>query len=129
MADAPSIHDSTIIETAENLRSFSPLLSTLSRRRVPFLQSTVSPLHIRLLFAYIGVMWNLPESRFCDFTVRCKGCGENVPAPVQTMPDTWIVADCPLCGERRAYLPPDIFRGRISYRLSRKPARSEARVR
>jgi hypothetical protein len=70
-------------------------------------------------------MWNLPASGVCDYTVRCKGCGENIPAPVQTMPDTWIVADCPLCGERRRYLPPDIFRGRLSYRLGKKPVRSQ----
>lgn len=86
-------------------------------------------MHIRRLFAYIDDVWNLPESRYCDFTVKCKGCGENIPAPVQTMPDTWIVADCPLCGERRAYLPPDIFRGRVSYRLNRKPVRSETGLR
>lgn len=36
---------------------------------------------------------------------------------VQTMPDTWIVAECPLCGERRRYLPTDIFRGRLSQKL------------
>jgi hypothetical protein len=70
-------------------------------------------------------MWNLPSSGVCDYTVRCKGCGENIPAPVRTMPDTWIVADCPLCGARRRYLPPDIFRGRLSYRLGKKPVRSQ----
>ena len=45
-----------------------------------------------------------------------------------TMPDTWIIAECPLCGERRAYLPGDIFRGRLSFRLMRKPVRSERQV-
>jgi len=71
-------------------------------------------------------VWNLPASRVCDYTVRCKGCGENIPAPVETMPDTWIVAECPLCGARRRYLPPDIFRGRLSHFLAmgRKPVRS-----
>jgi len=86
-------------------------------------------LRIRLLFAYIDEVWNLPESRLCHFTMRCKGCGENIPAPVRTMPDTWIAADCPLCGERRAFLPPDIFRGRLSFRLNRKPVKSETGVR
>jgi rRNA maturation protein Nop10 len=70
-------------------------------------------------------MWNLPAARVCDYTLRCKGCGENIAAPVETMPDTWIVADCPLCGERRRYLPPDIFRGRLSYRLRKKPVLSQ----
>jgi len=77
---------------------------------------------------YTSAMWNLPTARLCDYTIRCKGCGENVPAPVGTMPDTWIVADCPLCGVRRRYLPPDIFRGRLSHFLmmGRKPVRSES---
>ena len=50
-------------------------------------------------------MWNLPQPRLCDFAIRCKGCGETIPAPVGTMPDSWIVAACPLCGTRRRYLP------------------------
>jgi hypothetical protein len=79
--------------------------------------------NIRLIFAYTGFVFNLPESRLCDFTICCKGCGENIPAPVQTLPDTWIIAECPLCGERRAYLPPDIFRGRVSFRLNRRERR------
>jgi hypothetical protein len=81
-------------------------------------------LYFRLIFAYPVAVWNLPEARLCDYTIRCKGCGENIPAPVQTMPDTWIIAECPLCGERRGYLPPDIFRGRLSY-LLKKPVKSE----
>ena len=86
--------------------------------------------YLRLLFSYTVSVWNLPESRQCDFIVCCKGCGQNIPAPVQTMPDTWIVADCPLCGDRRAYLPPDIFRGRLSHLLLlRKPVKSEQRFR
>ena len=73
--------------------------------------------NFRLMFAYTVPVWNLPQSRLCDFAVRCKGCGETVPAPVGTMPDTWIVADCPLCGTRRRYLPTDIFRGKLSHKL------------
>jgi len=76
------------------------------------------------------LVWQLPETRICDYTVMCKGCGENIPAPVMTMPDTWIIAQCPLCGERRSYLPHDIFRGRLSHRLlTRKPVKSEQRFR
>ena len=86
--------------------------------------------NLRLFFAYTRCVWQLPESRICDFTVQCKGCGENIPAPIMTMPDTWIVAICPLCGERRSYLPPEIFRGRLSHLLlSRKPANSPSRFR
>lgn len=72
----------------------------------------------RLIFAYTIEVFNQPEFRLCDFTIRCKGCGENIPAPVATMPDSWIIAECPLCGERRAYLPPEIFRGRLSHKLT-----------
>ena len=85
---------------------------------------------LRLIFAYTVSVFMLPESRVCDYTVRCKGCSENIPAPVETMPDTWIIAKCPLCGDRRAYLPPDIFRGRLSQRLlTRKPVKSERGIR
>lgn len=72
---------------------------------------------LRLLFAYTGRVFLPPSSRICDYTLRCKRCGENIPAPVETMPDTWVVAECPLCGEKRRYLPTDIFRGHICYQL------------
>src|ERR1700761_1608858 len=32
-----------------------------------------------------------------NFVVRCKVCGENIPAPVETLPSSWIVTHCPLC--------------------------------
>jgi len=69
-------------------------------------------------------VFNLPEIRSCDFTVRCKKCGENIPAPVATMPDAWIVTECSLCGEKRRYLPSEIFRGNLSYKLGPKPVRT-----
>jgi hypothetical protein len=69
-------------------------------------------------------MFNLPSPCLCDFTVCCKGCFQNVPAPVGTLPDSWIIAKCPLCGEKRRYLPSEIFRGRLSPRLGPKPVQS-----
>jgi len=79
-------------------------------------------LNFRSFFAYTCSVFNLPESMQCDFTIRCKKCSENIPAPVGTMPDSWIVARCPLCGEIRHYLPSEIFRGKLSYKLgSRRP--------
>jgi hypothetical protein len=39
---------------------------------------------VRLLFAYAVRVWNLPQSRLCDYAVRCKGCAETIPAPVPT---------------------------------------------
>ncbi len=65
----------------------------------------------------LALVFNIPASRQCDFTIRCKKCSENVPAPVGTVPDSWIVARCPLCGEIRHYLPSEIFRGELSYKL------------
>ena|ERR1035438_10089416 len=83
-----------------------------------------STLQIRLLFSYTDTRVNLPQTRHCDFTIRCKKCGENISAPVGTMPDSWIAAKCPLCGEKRNYLPSEIFQGNLSYRLGPKPVRS-----
>jgi hypothetical protein len=44
-----------------------------------------------------------------------------------TMPDTWIVVECPLCGVNRRYLPADIFRGKLSHKLIARPLRLGAR--
>ena len=56
-----------------------------------------------------------PITRLHNFVIKCKRCGEHIAAPVQTLPDTWIVAQCPLCSERRRYLPAEIFKGRLSF--------------
>jgi hypothetical protein len=66
-------------------------------------------------------MFHAPSFGTHPFVIVCKGCEQNIPAPVETMPDSWIVADCPLCSERRRYLPADIFRGRLSHDLLVKP--------
>jgi hypothetical protein len=81
--------------------------------------------YFRLIFAYTVRVFDLPDVRLCDYTVRYKGCGENVPAPVETLSSSWIIAQCPLCEERRYYLPSEIFGGRLFPRLLRKPVRSE----
>lgn len=62
--------------------------------------------NFRHVFAYTARVWNRPEARLCGFTIRRQGCGQNVPAPVGTMPSCSIVAECPLCGEERG-IPPD----------------------
>jgi hypothetical protein len=72
----------------------------------------------------MALVFNLPHIRSCDFTIRCKKCGENIAAPVGTMPDTWIAAQCPLCDAKRSYLPSEIFRGKLSYKVGPKPMRS-----
>ena len=81
------------------------------------------------MFAYTDSVFNVPQTRLCDYTIRCKGCGENIPAPVETMPDTWIAAQCPLCYQRRRYLPTDIFRGRLSHKLKQWHVKPERMVR
>jgi hypothetical protein len=75
----------------------------------------------RLFFSYTADMFQGP-SILRAFVVRCKGCGENIPAPVETLPASWIAAACPLCGEKRRYLPTEVFAGRISYRAMKKPS-------
>lgn len=85
-------------------------------------------MRIRLVFAILDDMFPMPSSSLHDFVIRCKACGENIAAPVQTMPGSWIVARCPLCGTERRYLPNEIFRGRLSWRLSKKPVRSAGKA-
>jgi phage FluMu protein Com len=80
-------------------------------------------MRFRLLFAYTGLMFQGPPSQH-NFVIRCKRCGENIPALVETLPASWIAVKCPLCGEHRRYLPTEIFQGRVSYALLRKPVRS-----
>src|ERR1700750_2213396 len=55
-------------------------------------------------------MFQGPPARIHPFVITCKRCRENIAAPVQTMPDSWIIHTCPLCGERRRYLPAEISR-------------------
>jgi hypothetical protein len=47
-----------------------------------------------------------------QFVVECKLCRREVPAGVVSFPFQSIVADCPLCGERRRYLPSEVFLGK-----------------
>ena len=75
-------------------------------------------------FPILALLFNLPQTRHCDFTIHCKKCGKNIPVLVGTMPDSWIAAECPLCREKRSYLPSEIFKGKLSYRLGPKPAGS-----
>jgi len=68
-------------------------------------------------------MFHGPTTDTHPFVIACKGCQQNIPAPVESMPDSWIIADCPLCGAKRRYLPADIFQGRLSHDLLAKPSR------
>lgn len=55
-------------------------------------------------------MFQGPQS-WRDFVIRCKGCGENVPAMVEMLPASWIAVKCPLCSEHRRYLPTESVSG------------------
>ena len=84
---------------------------------------------IRLFFAYTEFMFQGLESSK-KVVLQCKGCGENIPAPVETMPSQPVAARCPLCHEHRRYLPSEVFLGRPSHLMIRKPVRSaDGRVR
>ena len=66
------------------------------------------------------LMFQGPPSVVFPFTVTCKGCGQNIAAPVETMPAQWIIAERPLCEDKRRYLPTDIFRGKLSYEFTKR---------
>jgi hypothetical protein len=69
-------------------------------------------------------MFHGPDSGSYPFVITCKGCHENIPAPVETMPDAWIIAACPLCGQKRRYLPAEIFQGKLSHQVAALRGRS-----
>jgi hypothetical protein len=75
------------------------------------------------IFAYTVSMFHGHTPGVHPFVVNCKGCQQNFAAPVQTLPNSWIVAECPLCCEKSRYLTADIFRGRLSHDLLSKPPR------
>ena len=75
----------------------------------------------------LSVMFHAPTVQVWDYVIRCKQCGRNIPAPVETMPDQYFVATCPLCGARRNYLPAELFQGRLSYELIRRRAGQASR--
>jgi hypothetical protein len=54
--------------------------------------------------------FGMPERKL--FVVECKRCRRNVAAGVKQFPFQSIVVCCPLCGERRQYLPSDVYLGR-----------------
>jgi len=46
--------------------------------------------------------------------VTFRACCQNFAVPAQTLPDSWIIAACPVCKEKRRYFPAQIFRGQLS---------------
>jgi hypothetical protein len=76
------------------------------------------------LFVYAVFIFQGLTAAVHPFVIACKGCHQNIPAPVETMPDSWIIAHCQLCKEKRRYLPAEKFSGRVPHDLLRKPVRS-----
>jgi len=54
------------------------------------------------------------------FVVACKKCRRDVPTGVNEFPFHSIVVECPLCGEKRRYLPSEVFLGRVDQPVSRQ---------
>jgi hypothetical protein len=53
------------------------------------------------------------------FVVACKKC-RDVPTGVSEFPFQSIIIECPLCGEKRRYLPSEVFLGRVDQLVSRE---------
>jgi hypothetical protein len=70
-------------------------------------------------------MFHAPRTGIHPFVIACKRGQADIPAPVETLPGSCIVAKCPLCGETRRYLPADVFLGRLSHELVAKPRGSK----
>lgn len=87
------------------------------------LQNSQNPWKIFSFYSPI-LLFEGPPPRLHPFVIQCKGCRECVPAPVETLPDAWIAMKCPLCGEYRRYLATEIFQGRLSWKLVRKPVQT-----
>ena len=54
------------------------------------------------------------------FVVACKKCRRDVPTDVGEFPFQPIVVECPLCGEKRRYLPSEVFLGRVDQLVNRQ---------
>ena len=68
---------------------------------------------LRLYFAYTSCMvFGFPIAGRRQFVVACKLCQRDVPACTDSFPFHSIVVPCPLCGERRKYLPSEVFLGK-----------------
>jgi len=79
----------------------------------------------RLIFAYPFRMFPAPSTRK-TFVVVCKKCRRDIPTGVVEFPFQSIIVECALCGEKRRYLPSEIFLGRVDQLVIRQK-RAEGR--
>lgn len=54
------------------------------------------------------------------FVVACKKCRRDLPTGAAKFPFQSIVVECPLCGEKRRYLPSEVFLGRVDQLVNRQ---------
>jgi hypothetical protein len=77
--------------------------------KIPHSES--NDMDFRYIFANPLFMFQGPSTRK-TFVVACKKCRRDVPNGVAEFPFHSIVVECALCGERRRYLPSEVFLGR-----------------
>jgi len=66
---------------------------------------------IRVSFSHPDCMFQAPSKRK-QFVVTCKLCYCDVPSGAREFPFRPIFVECSLCGEKRQYLPSEVFLGR-----------------
>jgi hypothetical protein len=82
----------------------------------------------RYIFAYPLFMFQGPSTRK-TFVVACKKCRLDVPTGVADFPFQSIIVECALCGEKRRYLPSEVFLGRPDQLVARQKRAGRADVR
>jgi hypothetical protein len=71
-----------------------------------------SDMDVRNIFSYPLFMFQGPSTRK-TFVVACKKC-------LRDFPFQSIIVECALCGEKRRYLPSEIFLGRVDQLVARQ---------
>jgi len=82
----------------------------------------------RHIFAYPLFMFQGPSTRK-TFVVACKKCRRDVPTGVAEFPFQSIIVECALCGEKRRYLPSEVFLGWADQLVARQKRAGGADVR
>jgi len=73
----------------------------------------------RYIFAYPLFMFQGPSTRK-TFVVACKKCCRDVATGVAEFPFQSIIVECALCGEKRRYLPSEVFLGLVDQLVARQ---------
>ena len=53
------------------------------------------------------------------FVVSCKRCGKTIRSRTNRLPDQAVLVICPLCAEKRQYLPSEVFQGKPDYAVQK----------